>query len=153
MTLHPPFLDYAGVEIPADMQGTSFRNLVSGKSSEWRDAVYYHYYEFPAEHMVKRHYGVRTGRYKLIHFYYDIDEWELYDLETDPDEMQNVYGDPAYAEVRADLHEKLIKLRLQYGDSEELDKQFWKGISKKPGSKGSLSLSGYHILGKGDKVR
>jgi len=74
--------------------------------------------------MVKRHYGVRTGRYKLIHFYYDIDEWELYDLETDPDEMQNVYGDPAYAEVRADLHEKLIKLRLQYGDSEELDKQF-----------------------------
>lgn len=120
----PTFLDYAGVEIPADMQGTSFRNLVSGKSSEWRDAVYYHYYEFPAEHMVKRHYGVRTGRYKLIHFYYDIDEWELYDLETDPDEMQNVYGDPAYAEVRADLHEKLIKLRLQYGDSEELDKQF-----------------------------
>ena len=120
----PTFLDYAGVEIPADMQGTSFRNLVSGKSSEWRDAVYYHYYEFPAEHMVKRHYGVRTGRYKLIHFYYDIDEWELYDLETDPDEMQNVYGDPAYAEVRADLHKKLIKLRLQYGDSEELDKQF-----------------------------
>ena len=71
--------------------------------------------------MVKRHYGVTTDRYKLIHFYYDIDEWELYDLEADPAEMKNVYDDPAYATVRDDLHEKLEELRLQYGDSDELN--------------------------------
>lgn len=74
--------------------------------------------------MVKRHYGLRTERYKLIHFYYDIDEWELYDLQKDPDEMNNVYGDPAYAEVQAELHRRLTGLRIQYGDSEELDKKF-----------------------------
>lgn len=120
----PTFLDYAGVEIPDDMQGESFRKLVSGDSGEWRDAIYYHYYEYPAVHMVKRHYGVRTDRYKLIHFYHDIDEWELYDLEKDPHEMKSVYGDPAYAQIEADLHEKLTELRTKYGDSEELDKQF-----------------------------
>ncbi len=120
----PTFLDYAGVEIPGDMQGESFRKLVSGETGEWRDAIYYHYYEYPAEHMVKRHYGIRTDRYKLIRFYYDIEEWELYDLEKDPDEMKSVYGDPAYAGIQADLHEKLTELRVKYGDSEELDKQF-----------------------------
>jgi len=70
----PTFLDYAGVEVPKEMQGISFRDLVSGKTSEWRDAVYYTYYEYPSIHMVKRHYGIATERYKLIHFYYDIDE-------------------------------------------------------------------------------
>jgi len=120
----PTFLDYAGVAIPDDLQGESFRPLVAGKTGEWRDAAYYHYYEFPAEHMVKRHYGLRTERYKLIHFYYDIDEWELYDLQKDPDEMNNVYGDPAYAEVQAELRRRLTGLRIQYGDSEELDKKF-----------------------------
>ncbi len=116
----PTFLDYAGAEVPADMQGASFRQLAAGKRVEWRDAIYYHYYEFPAEHMVKRHYGVRTDRYKLIHFYYDIDEWELYDLQEDPGEMKNVYGDPQYADVRAVLHDKLEELRNRYGDSDEL---------------------------------
>ncbi len=120
----PTFLDYAGVNIPEDMQGESFRRLAAGKKGAWRDAVYYHYYEFPAEHKVKRHYGIRTDRYKLIHFYYDVDEWELYDLEVDPMEMKNVYADPAYAEVQSSLHVKLEELRAQYGDSEELDKQY-----------------------------
>ena len=83
----PTFLDYAGIEIPKDIQGESLRKLVVGEVSEWRDAIYYTYYEFPGEHHVKRHYGVRTDRYKLIHFYYDIDVWELYDLEEDPNEM------------------------------------------------------------------
>jgi arylsulfatase A-like enzyme len=69
---------------------------------------------------VKRHYGVRTDRYKLMHFYYDIDEWELYDLETDPNEMQNVYGQQAYAEVQEKLHQRLKELQVEYGDSEEL---------------------------------
>lgn len=122
----PTFLDYAGIEIPEEMQGESFRDLVSGKNSEWRDAVYYTYYEYPSVHMVKRHYGVATERYKLIHFYYDIDEWEMYDLQTDPSEMKNIYGDPAYADVQAELHSKLNELRAYYGDSDENDQKFLK---------------------------
>ena len=120
----PTFLDYAGIDIPADMQGESFRNLVSGETGEWRDAVYYTYYEYPAEHMVKRHYGVATERYKLIHFYYDIDEWEMYDLQTDPQEMKNIYNDPAYSDAQKMLHEKLAELRTKYGDSDENDQKY-----------------------------
>jgi len=120
----PTLLDYAGVEIPAEMQGESFRELVGGTSSEWRDAVYYTYYEYPSVHMVKRHYGVSTDRYKLIHFYYDIDEWEMYDLEKDPMEMNNIYEDPDYADIRADMHEKLEELRAKYGDSKELQQRY-----------------------------
>ncbi len=115
----PTFLDYAGVEIPEDVQGESFRELVIGKAKDWRDAIYYTYYEFPGEHHVKRHYGVRTDRYKLIHFYYDIDEWELYDLEKDPSEMNNVYNDPSYASVKENMHQQLEKMRTKYGDSDE----------------------------------
>src|SRR3546814_323217 len=120
----PTFLDYAGVKIPTDMQGDSFRELVSGKDPAWRDAIYYTYYEYPAVHMVKRHYGIRTKRYKLIHFYYDIDEWELYDLENDPQEMRNVYEDPTYRRIRKDMHKKLEKIRRKYGDSDENIKRF-----------------------------
>ncbi len=126
LDLAPTFLDYAGIEIPEDMQGVSFRDLVSGKTDEYRDAVYYTYYEFPSVHMVKRHYGVANERYKLMHFYYDIDEWELYDLETDPDEMNNVYGNPDYAGVQKKMHVKLEELREHYGDSDENDKRFLK---------------------------
>lgn len=120
----PTILDYAGVKIPENMQGMSFRKLVSGESDEWRDAVYYTYYEYPAVHMVKRHYGVATERYKLMHFYYDIDEWEMYDLETDPSEMKNIYDDPAYADVKEMLHKKLEEIRKFYGDSDELNDKF-----------------------------
>ena len=120
----PTFLDYAGIDAPDEMQGESFRKLVAGKTDKWRDAVYYTYYEYPAEHMVKRHYGISTDRYKLIHFYYDIDEWELYDLETDPMEMRNVYDDPDYAEIRSNMHEKLEDIRVYYGDSDELNNRF-----------------------------
>ena len=122
----PTFLDYAGIEIPQEMQGISFRELVSGETNEWRDAVYYTYYEYPSVHMVKRHYGVATERYKLMHFYYDIDEWEMYDLESDPSEMKNIYGDPAYSEVQEMLHKKLTELRNGYGDSDENDAKFLK---------------------------
>jgi arylsulfatase A-like enzyme len=122
----PTFLDYAGIEVPEEMQGESFRKLVAGKTGEWRDAVYYTYYEYPSVHMVKRHYGVATSRYKLMHFYYDIDEWEMYDLETDPMEMQNIYDDPAYADVREILHNRLEELREYYGDSDELNDKFLK---------------------------
>jgi arylsulfatase A-like enzyme len=121
----PTFLDYAGVEISDDIQGESFRGLVNGtvKGSDWRDAIYYTYYEFPGEHHVKRHYGVRTDRYKLIHFYYDIDVWELYDLEKDPTEMINVYNDPNYKDIKEDMHKRLTELRIKYGDSKALNDQ------------------------------
>jgi arylsulfatase A-like enzyme len=112
------FLDYAGVPAPADMQGVSLRPLLQDRTPpQWRTSVYYHYYEYPAVHSVKRHYGVRTRRYKLIHFYHDIDEWELYDLKHDPDEMHNVYGDPSYAPVVRELKEELQRLRTQYQDT------------------------------------
>lgn len=117
----PTFLNYAGVKIPQEMQGESFRKLVNGQSSKWRDAIYYQYFEYPGAHMVKRHYGVRTNRYKLIHFYYDVDEWELYDLEKDPHEMTSVYNNPAYTKVQAELKQQLIELRKKYGDTDELD--------------------------------
>ncbi len=120
----PTFLDYAGIKAPKEMQGESFRKLMSGESDKWRDAVYYTYYEYPAEHSVKRHNGVATDRYKLIHFYYDIDEWELYDLEKDPHEMQSVYDDPSYAEVREMMHKKFEEVRAKYGDSDANDKRF-----------------------------
>jgi arylsulfatase A-like enzyme len=121
LDLAPTFLDYAGVEASTDLQGVSFRDLVSEKTTSWRDAIYYTYYEYPSVHMVKRHYGVRTERYKLMHFYYDIDEWELYDLEEDPSEMNNRYDDPQYADIQQKLHQKLEELRVYYGDSDSLD--------------------------------
>lgn len=121
----PTFLDYAGLEIADDIQGESFRGLLNGevKGSEWRDAIYYTYYEFPGEHHVKRHYGVRTDRYKLIHFYYDVDVWELYDLEKDPSEMTNIYNNPSNKEIRENMHKRLVEMRLKYGDSKELNDQ------------------------------
>ncbi len=115
------FLDFAGAEIPEDIQGRSLRPVMENEGrtpEDWRDAVYYHYYEYPAEHSVKRHYGIRTDRYKLIHFYNDVDEWELYDLEADPKEMHNVYDSPDYADVRVSLHELLLETQRQYGDTD-----------------------------------
>jgi arylsulfatase A-like enzyme len=122
----PTFLDYAGVKIPTDIQGESFRKLVAGKTGEWRDAVYYTYYEYPSVHMVKRHYGVATERYKLMHFYYDIDEWEMYDLQKDPHEMKSVYNDPAYADVQKMMNKRLTEMRAKYGDSDANDQKFIK---------------------------
>ncbi len=116
----PTLLDYAGVAIPDDMQGVSLKPVIEngGKAlPDWRDAVYYHYYEYPSWHMVKRHYGIRTDRYKLIHFYNDIDEWELYDLQKDPKEMRNVYGETDYVEIAQLMHTKLNALQQQYGDT------------------------------------
>ncbi len=119
------FLEIAGIEIPEDMQGESLVPLLKGQTSEsWRKGHYYHYYEYPSWHMVKRHYGITTERYKLIHFYYDIDEWEMYDLKTDPKEMHNIYNDESYAEIRKELHRHLSDLRQQYGDSDELTRQY-----------------------------
>ena len=117
------FLEIAGTDIPDDMQGRSMVPVLKGKTpSNWRKEHYYHYYEYPGSHMVKRHYGMSTERYKIMHYYYDIDEWELYDLKTDPQEIKNVYNDPAYASIKKNLHKRLLKLMEKYGDSEELAK-------------------------------
>ena len=114
----PTFLDLAGLEVPADMQGVSMLPLLKGEQpADWRDNLYYHFHEYPAEHMVKRHYGVRDNRYKLIHFYNDIDTWELYDLESDPKEMNNLYGKPGYEEVTRTMMKKLAAAQEQYNDS------------------------------------
>ena len=119
------FLDMAGVKVPSDMQGRSMVPVLNGKTpSDWRKEHYYHYYEYTGSHMVKRHYGISTDRYKLIHYYYDIDEWELYDIKADPQEMKNVYGDPAYASVKADLYKRLTKLREKFKDSDDLARSF-----------------------------
>ncbi|GJM34674.1 MAG: N-acetylglucosamine-6-sulfatase [Saprospiraceae bacterium] len=120
LDLAETMLESAGVSIPADMQGKSLVPILTGASVPWRDALYYQYFEYPGIHAVKRHYGVRTDRYKLIHFYYDIDEWEMYDLESDPQEMNNIYDDPAYKKPRKKLLKKLDALQVQYQDSEAL---------------------------------
>jgi len=115
------FLDAAGIDAPEDMQGESMVDLLKGDESKWtRESVYYHYYEYPAVHMVKRHYAIVNQDYKLIHFYHDIDEWELIDRKNDPLELKNVYHDPAYAEVVLKLKKELKELRNKYGDSEEI---------------------------------
>lgn len=119
------FLEMACVKAPNDMQGKSLVPLLTGRKEAWdRDAVYYHYYEFPAEHAVKRHYGIATKDFKLLHFYYDVDEWELYDRKNDPHELNNVYDDLEYAEVVKTMTKKLKELRVKYKDSETLDNHY-----------------------------
>lgn len=113
----PTFLEIAGVEKPADMQGVSLLPLLKGENPEnWRSSLYYHFYEYPAEHMVKRHYGVRNDRYKLIHFYNDIDHWELYDLKSDPKEMNNIYGQKGTEEITRTMMSELKHLQEVYDD-------------------------------------
>jgi arylsulfatase A-like enzyme len=119
------FLEAAGVKAPADMQGESLVPLLTGKTNKMkRDAVYYHYYEYPAEHMVNRHYAIVTKDYKLIHYYYVEDEWELIDRKKDPQELKNVYNDPAYAKIRKELHTQLDQLRKKYKDNEQLSQGY-----------------------------
>ncbi|MDD3870765.1 MAG: sulfatase [Bacteroidales bacterium] len=120
----PTFVEMAGLEPTETLQGESLLPVFTQSDSdgaappEWRKSIYYHYYEFPGSHAVKRHYGVYDGRYKLIHFYHDIDEWELYDLQADAQEMNNVYSDPAYAAILVDLQAELKRLQVQYQDTE-----------------------------------
>ena len=113
----PTFLELAGVDVPDDMHGESLVPLLRGEQpKDWRKSLYYHFYEYPAEHMVKRHYGVRTERYKLIHFYNDINEWELYDLQQDPQELNNLYGKEGYDDVTKELRAELLRLQEEYKD-------------------------------------
>ena len=113
----PTILDLAGIEKPEEMQGESFLPLLKGeKVPEWRNSLYYHFYEYPAEHAVCRHFGVRTDRYKLIHYYNDIDSWELFDLQEDPTEMNNIYGKPGTEEITKELMAELKRLQEYYDD-------------------------------------
>lgn len=110
-------LDMAGLPVPADMQGKSFAPLLRGKQKgNLHDALYYHFYE-NKEHKVAKHIGVRTDRYKLIYFY-EHHEWELYDLDKDKSEMNNLYGNPAYAKVQTMMREKLKEVKALYKDPE-----------------------------------
>lgn len=116
------FLDIAGADQPDDMQGRSLKPLLLNQEvPDWRKSIYYHYYEFPGPHSVQRHFGVRNDRYKLIRFY-KTDEWELFDLQTDPHELKSVYGDPKYATVVSEMKAELTRLRQQYNDDTGLDK-------------------------------
>lgn len=109
------FLDAAGVPVPADMQGRSLRPVLAEQMpADWRKSFYYHYYEFPGAHSVRRHYGVVTDRYKLFHFYEpEMNYWTLMDREKDPLELKNVYDDPAYVDIRQQLHTELAHLRTE----------------------------------------
>ncbi len=116
------FLEAAGAAIPTDMQGASLVPLLEGKEPvDWRTAMYYHYYEFPGGHSVARHYGIRTDRYKLIHYYPherrpDMDQWELFDLEEDPNELQSIYDDAQHADLVKELKARLYDLKAKYKD-------------------------------------
>lgn len=121
--LAPTFLDLAGAEIPESMQGRSFMPLFfkGGDLPDWRNSVYYHYYEYPQPHRVAPHFGIRTDRYKLIRFYGPFEHWELFDLQQDPNEMSNLYEDPEYRQLSESLKADLTELAELYEDKEALD--------------------------------
>jgi arylsulfatase A-like enzyme len=114
------FLEAAGVPIPSEMQGRSQVPLLRGETPrDWRTSFYYHYYEYPGPHNVRRHYGVVTDRYKLVHFYeHDINYWELFDRQTDPHELRSVYGRKEHAEAQKSLEMELARLRTALKVSE-----------------------------------
>ena len=117
----PTLLELAGISTTQKMQGTSFVPVLEGNTpKDWQDAMYYHYYEFPFWHHVQPHYGIRTQNYTLAHFYYNIDVWELYDLKKDPGQVKNIYKDPNYAEVTAELKVKLKNLMIKFEDNKSL---------------------------------
>ena len=125
----PTFLDYAGVPIPDIFQGSSFRRLLQGETPEgWQTGMYYRYWMHLAHHHVYAHYGIRTLKHKLIYYYADAlgqtgaiedtkePEWELFDLEKDPQEMINVYNDPEYADIIPVLKDALHGLQDRVHD-------------------------------------
>ena len=128
------FLEMAGAPIPDNMQGASLVPLLKGEQpDDWRQSVYYHYYEYPSVHMVPRHYGVRSKDYKLMRFY-QFDEWEFYDLVNDPDELTNEYNNPKYAKQVAEMKAELERLRKQYDDDSDVrvQSQEWQDSLRNP---------------------
>ncbi|HAB19364.1 MAG TPA: sulfatase [Verrucomicrobiales bacterium] len=119
----PTFLDLAGVPIPAEVQGRSLVPLFAGGTpAGWRTDIYYRYYHDPGHHNTRAHYGVRTDTHKLIH-YWKVNQWELYDLVNDPQEMRNLYSDPKYASVVADLKTRLARLKQELGDTDQFTRE------------------------------
>jgi arylsulfatase A-like enzyme len=116
----PTFLEAAGVAIPKEIQGRSMMPLLKNPKTSIRNSAYYHFYEYPGEHSVLKHFGIRTSRYKLIRFYDHENFWELYDLQTDPHEMKNLYGQKKYAAIELDLKKQLKQLCEESGDGEAL---------------------------------
>jgi arylsulfatase A-like enzyme len=116
--LAPTVLELANVTIPHNVQGKSFAENLKGKSPKnWRQSMYYHYYEYPFWHHVQPHYGIRTERYKLIHFYYNVDLWELYDLKNDPSELNNLIHSKKHIPLINKLKKELYKLKSDYGNT------------------------------------
>lgn len=115
LDLAPTFLEAAGIEVPAEVQGKSITSILKGQTpADWRKSFYYHYYEYPGPHSVRRHYGVVTDQYKLVYFYEPgVDYWELFDLKADPKELTSVYDKTEYAKVQKELHEELDRLRKE----------------------------------------
>ncbi|WP_298511165.1 sulfatase [uncultured Kordia sp.] len=135
----PTLLDLANIQSDQKMQGKSFKTILEGNTpSDWQQAMYYHYYEFPYWHHVQPHYGIRTQKYTLAHFYYNIDVWELYDLEKDPKQVNNIINDPQYASVVENLKGELKNLMKKYENDKSLadfrmitDKDFGSIVDKK----------------------
>lgn len=118
---NPTILDIAGVKIPDEVQGRSFLPVLKQeKVTDWRDAVYYHYYEYPQPHHVSPHFGIRTKDYLLVRFYHGVDSWELFDLKKDPSELNNIYDKTKNSTMVAGLKKKLRELIIQYDDKEAL---------------------------------
>ncbi len=117
----PTLLEMAGVSVPEAVQGKSFFNNLKGKTSkDWRQSMYYHYYEYPFYHRVQPHYGIRNQRYKLIHFYYDVDIWEFYDLQNDSSEINNLINSETHTEIIDSLKTELYRLKEEYGNTMSL---------------------------------
>lgn len=117
----PTLLDFAGISKPKDMQGVSFKPLLAGNTTSWRKSMYYHYYEYPDAHRVLPHFGIRTERYKLICFYEGSSKsWELFDLQTDPDEMVNLYHQAGMKTRINTMKHELKQLMVQYKDQAAL---------------------------------
>ncbi|MCL7762566.1 sulfatase [Polaribacter sp. Z014] len=110
----PTILDFAGVEIPSEMQGESLLPILKNKKAKnWRKSLFYQYFDYPGGHDIQKHQGVVTKRYKLIYFY-EINEYEFYDLKKDPSEMKNEYSNSTYKKAISELKKELIKLRKKY---------------------------------------
>tara|TARA_B100000900_G_scaffold247694_1_gene210745 strand:- start:2682 stop:4265 length:1584 start_codon:yes stop_codon:yes gene_type:complete len=125
----PTILEMADVKYPNSVQGKSFfKNLIKKRSNDWRQSMYYHYYEYPFYHHVQPHYGIRNERYKLIHFYYDIDVWELYDLKNDPNELNNIISSKKHKKLINELKNELYELKKLYKNDLTLEQM--RDISK-----------------------
>lgn len=114
----PTLLELAGVPVPSGTHGRSWLPLLEGRETRWRDAFLYEYYEYPAEHCARKNRGIRTDRWKLIHFWEEPQEWELYDLKTDPDETNNLAGRREHADRVKKLRARLEELRREVGDAD-----------------------------------